>query len=251
MRCQRVQGIELWESERFGSLPGVRHFITGRSGGVSPPPFHWLNLGLGLGDDPRLVRINRRRLARALGTPLVIPRQVHGARVVEVAGPDEAPLADALATATPGLTLLVLVADCLPLLLCDPDRPAVAVVHAGWRGTLRGIAGRAVRFMAERFGSRPERMHALLGPALGPCHLELPPELVGRFPPGARRGRRHLDLWKANREQLLEAGLREERVEALRVCTYCHQDRFYSHRASGGRTGRFAAGISLDPGARM
>jgi len=205
---------------------------------------------------------------------LVAVAQVHGADVIRVdarhAGQGARPesrrpgSADALITDTPGLPLATLHADCLPIIFVDPDRPAVGVAHAGWRGTVVGIAGATVRAMAEAFGSRPEQLLAALGPAIGPCCYEVGEEVVQAWRAGigegddldsragpaviAQNGRRHFDLWAANVHVLRRAGLRAERIEAGAVCTRCGGDAWFSHRGQGPSTGRFAAIISLADG---
>lgn len=164
--------------------------------------------------------------------------------------------ADALVSDTAGLCPMVLVADCVPLLLWDPRRPAVGVAHAGWRGTVAGIAGRTVAAMAGHFGSRPAELWAFVGPSIGPEDFEVGPEVAAAFRAAfGRRARRllragrgdrsYVDLWEANVAQLREAGLARERIALSGISTARATDRFYSHRAEGGPTGRFAAGILL------
>ncbi|MBX6342945.1 MAG: peptidoglycan editing factor PgeF, partial [Thermomicrobiaceae bacterium] len=191
---------------------------------------------------------------------------VHGAavRVVEPGDAgrgahsfaDAIPGTDALVTATPGLPIAVFCADCVPILLYDPRHRVVAAVHAGWRGTVANVAGRAVATMRERFGTQPIELLAGIGPSIGPCCYEVGEEVESAWAAAGvdhdgvalRRESASLrfDLWRANALALQAAGVREERIEIAAVCTACHVDRFFSHRAERGRTGRFAAIIAVD-----
>ncbi|MBO8142750.1 MAG: peptidoglycan editing factor PgeF [Firmicutes bacterium] len=256
-------GVTVWQVAAWADL-GIRHGFTDRRGGVSLSPYDSLNLGFHVGDDPARVRENRRRACEALGVSpgsLVVAQQVHGARVAVVTREDAGrgaeepagavPGADALITADAGPVLAGLYADCVPVLLFDPKTPAAGLVHAGWRGTAQVIAARAVEAMREAFGTRPEDCLAAIGPSIGPCCYEVGSEVADRFGPSARRyfmrkgGRWHLDLWQANREALEAAGLPAAAIWTAQVCTCCRSDLFFSHRGSGGRTGRMAALIGL------
>jgi YfiH family protein len=161
-------------------------------------------------------------------------------------------------TDAPGVTLLTLHADCQPILLVDPDRPAVAAVHAGWRGTVANIAGVAVAAMREAYGSRPERLLAWLGPALGPCCHETGPEVTAMWremaaslgidpePAITRPGPRdHFDVPEANRRLLLAAGLTAGHIDVSPECTRCDTERWFSHRGHGAGAGREGAFIAI------
>jgi YfiH family protein len=243
---------------------GFPHAFTTRQGGMSTGPFASLNLGRGVEDAAAVVRANREMVVRSLGLD---PRrhveadQVHGA-VVAVVGEGDAgrsvPDADGLASADPGTVLAVHAADCVTILLADPRTRTVAAAHAGWRGTAAGIAGEAVRVLAGRFGTHPEDLLAALGPSIGPCHYEVDEPVCAAFrrwswwetvmvPNG--RDRWQLDLQSANRRQLMDEGVRAERIEVLDLCTYHHPDLFYSHRRDR-VTGRMAA-IAGVPGSDM
>ena len=183
-------------------------------------------------------------------------RQVHGPRIVEAADtlPDDDDGADGVVTGDPSLLLTVRVADCVPLLIADTKIGAVGAVHAGWRGTLAGIAVRAVERMTALFGSRPANLVTALGPSIGPCCYEVGPDMRGRFVRAgwAERsvdewfgtaGPPHLDLWRANRDQLIAAGVPGPAVLVPRLCTACHPEWFYSYRREAERTGRMFAFI--------
>jgi hypothetical protein len=225
---------------------------------VSVPPFDSLNVSYSSVDDRAAVRKNRARCASTLGlvsTQIVCAGLVHGTATALVesgsgtALPDGSRViedVDILITATPGIGLLVTAADCLQVLLYDPDTPAIGIAHAGWRGLAGSVLTVAVRAMVDQFGSRPARLQAGIGPGLGPCCArfsdpvrELPPW----FAPYIHD--RHVDLWAAARDQLAAAGLRRAGIVQHAVCTVCERHRFFSHRGDQGRTGRFAAIVAL------
>lgn len=231
-----------------------------RRGGVSPHPWAGLNLSGTVGDDPQSVRENRRRALTALDRdPYSIYDvwQVHGVHVTiaEAPRPPEIPhpQADAILTDKPGVTLLMRFADCVPVLLHDPVRKVVGIAHAGWMGTVRGAARAAVEAMQTRFGSRPNDIQAAIGPSIGPDHYRIGPDVVAQVRQAfgvdapdlleVRDGSTYFDLWTANRLVLEGAGV--EQVEVAGLCTACHTDDWFSHRAERGRTGRFGAIIAL------
>ncbi|NTX03636.1 peptidoglycan editing factor PgeF [Myxococcus sp. CA040A] len=236
------------------SLLPVPHGFATRAGGVSEGPFASLNLGFSTGDDRAKVEENLRRLATAAGAPLgALSRvsQVHGDRVLEVRveeggdtlRPPEGE-ADGLWTEVPETWVAVGTADCVPVLLVDPDGRRVAAVHSGWRGTDADISARAVEALVAR-GARPERLLAAVGPAIQRCCYEVSAELGQRFTTrfgsevvAEEGGRIRLDLSRAVRLTLLGAGLRSAHVDVLQACTACEPSRFFSHRRDAGRTGR-------------
>jgi len=236
------------------TLPAVRprRVVTDRRGGVSAPPYDSFNLGGHVGDDPAAVSANRGRVARELGVAedrLVWMTQVHGTGVAVVDGPQAGPVpdVDALVTATPGLVLCVLVADCVPVLLTDPAAGVVAAVHAGREGVRQGVVPAALAAMA-RLGARPENVTALLGPAVcGACY-EVPAAMraeVARVTPAAavrtRKGTPGLELRAGLDELLRKAGVPE--VVHDPRCTV-EDRRLFSHRRDG-VTGRQAGLVWL------
>ena len=183
-------------------------------------------------------------------------RQVHGSEIQAV---DETPLTlpvcDGLATNRKGLALTVHTADCVPLVLWDEDRGAVAAVHAGWRGTLAGVSRSAAAFLATKFGSRPESIHVAMGPSIGACCYEVGEDVVrafdenvscGRdlFSPGPY-GKSHLNLIEANSRQLTTYGVPREQIYASGMCTSCDNGRFYSYRKEGKGVGRLMGVIGV------
>jgi YfiH family protein len=233
----------------------VPHGFATRLGGVSEGPYASLNLGFSVGDERERVEENLRRMAEVAGAPLdTLHRlnQVHGDRVLEASGGGEGTgglrpaegEADALWTARPGHWVAVGTADCVPVLLVDPDGHRVAAVHSGWRGTEAHICARAVEALVAR-GSRPERLLAAVGPSIRRCCYVVSEELAARFSARfgaevvAREGAEpRLDLARAVRDTLLGVGLAPAHVEVLPQCTSCDEGRFFSHRRDSGLTGR-------------
>lgn len=187
----------------------------------------------------------RRRVGKALERSghLLVLAQVHGA-VVREAPWEGRPEGDAAIARAPGFILGIETADCLPALLVDPRRRAVAAAHAGWRGTAAGVTRRAAEALLSA-GSRVADLVAALGPAIGPCCYEVGGELRDAFGPGAEaffragaRGRPHFDLRSANERQLREAGLAADRIHHVADCTRCRPDLYHSYRRDGPGTGR-------------
>ncbi len=243
---------------------GVVHGVFTRRGGVSPRPWASLNMGSTVGDDWGRVQFNIRRAFGALGLSVASRYDawlVHGRDAVVAAqprpvnSPAPPPKADIILTANPAVTLVMRYADCAPILLYDPRRQAIALAHAGWRGTVLGTAAAAVEAMQQAFGSRPADLLAAIGPAIGPDHYEVGDEVVAQVREAfgeqaeallPRYGeRRHVDLWQANRLQLERAGVPADHIEIAEICTACHTEDWYSHRAEQGKTGRFGALIAL------
>jgi purine-nucleoside/S-methyl-5'-thioadenosine phosphorylase / adenosine deaminase len=221
----------------LASVPGLVHGFEQRS---SPPA-------------QETPGETRSRVARALADrgQLLVMRQVHGATVIEAPW-DATPEADAALALAPRLILGVQTADCLPLLFVDPRRRAVAVAHAGWRGTAALVARRALEALAAR-GSRPDEVLVALGPGIGACCYEVGDELRAAFGAGGeafflpgRNGRPHLDVRAANVRQLLDAGARPERLFHVPDCTRCLGDRYHSYRRDGKGAGRMISFVGFE-----
>lgn len=207
--------------------PGpYRVAFTTREGGVSGGPYRSLNLGA-RGDDPRAIDENRRLACAELGLDpgaLALNRQQHST-IVTRARPGLRGVGDGLFSDEPGLPLLALAADCVPVAIVSTvGPPALAVVHAGWRGLAAGILAAAVAALAAT------ETAAIVGPAIGPCCYEVGPEVSERFDPELTQEGR-LDLWEAAARLLGAAGV--ARVDRVGLCTRCHPELFFSHRRSG------------------
>lgn len=258
MPFQEQTGLRFLQLESL-SAAEVDHGIFTRRGGVSQGPWASLNVGLTVGDEQERVLENRRRLLRGLGRSpgsTYDVWQVHSAEIHHALEPRHGPpypKADGIVTANPQVTLFLRFADCLPILLYDPDQPAIGLVHAGWKGTVRGAAKAGVEAMTKSFGSRPERILACLGPCIQQHHYPVGSEVVTALRASlgeaaeahleANNGQVHLDLRSANAWLLRSAGVHQ--IEASELCTACDLRDWYSHRGEGERTGRFGAAIGL------
>jgi YfiH family protein len=274
-------GLQILQLAPFRGLAWLVHGFSTRTGGISVlDGKKVLNLSYMEWDKKENVAENRRRFQAAMGAKeftLVPMKQIHS-DVIQLlrAAPALACKGDASVTNRPGLLLAVQTADCVPILLVDPKERAVAAIHAGWRGTLGRIAEKTVGRMRLEFGSRPRDLLAALGPSIGPCCYEVGAELVPKFtaqfadggeyfdeprsgeepnplqwlnmaPPGHQPPPRNvrLDLRKANRSQLLTAGLRTQNIFVSSLCTGCRPDLFFSYRKEGAQSGRLMAVIGI------
>jgi len=265
-------------------LEWVRHGFSLRRGGSSATPAQSLNLGFTPTDSNEAVEANRRRFFRALGVDrfaLADLQQVHSARaysatragggVAYVSADPAAPAptslpvqvgprpeADILVTNEAEVLLAVRTADCLPILVADSDRRAVAAVHAGWRGTLDGVAEAAIAAMGRAFGSSPRSLVAALGPSIRCCCYEVGPEVEDAFRKrwpesgaffhrSSPNARARLDLVAANLAQLHRSGVPSSQIHVAEFCTACRTDLFFSYRKEGAWTGRMMAVIGIKP----
>lgn len=228
----------------------VRACVSTRSGGISLPPYYSLNLGDHVGDNPQAVAANRAYLRHRLGCHPAWLQQIHGIDVVYTC-PNQTLTADGQWTDQPGIAATVLTADCLPLLFCNRQGTRVAAAHAGWRGLAGGIIEATVTAM----GGSGKNLLAWLGPAIGPLHFEVGPEVrqvfTQRFALAARAftPSKHPDKWLADLYQLARLYLAACDVTAVSgggFCTFTDTQRFYSFRRSN-CTGRFASLVWLTP----
>ena len=249
--------------------PEVAHFVTTRHGGVSEGTYGSFNCSPYTKDSCINVNCNQNKLFQITGhqiKELVIPEQKHGSASLVV---DESFFKeslevrrtllrgiDALITNVPGYCVCVTTADCVPVLLYDRRLQVVAAVHAGWRGTVLRIAGKTVRILMDEYGADPRLMKAGIAPSIGPEAFEVGEEVVDAFREAgfemscilkrdADTGKAHIDLWEANRLQLLTEGLSAGNIELAGICTYAHPDEFFSARRLGIKSGRILSGIFL------
>jgi YfiH family protein len=298
----REQGLRILQVPAFAKIPWLVHGFSTREGGVSPLllvaaqhaalqlaqarsakrtiPEKVLNLGFTAWDARKNVLENRRRFQSAMYAEsfAMLPlKQFHSDLVRQFASaPTNPEHADAAVTNQPGLLLAVQTADCVPILLVDPEKRAVAAIHAGWRGTLRRIVAKTVGHLRMHFGSQPRDLLAAIGPAIGACCYEVGTEIAADFlsqfadapdffdefrtgdepnpiqwlnqmPPGHQPAPRNvlLDLHKANASQLREAGLNEKNIFISNLCTACRPDLLFSYRKQGAQSGRLLAAIGI------
>ena len=238
----------------------VTQAVFTRRGGVSPAPWHSLNLGGSVGDDPAHVAANRIRVFQAMGCKPESIHDVwlvHGTDIVYADAPrpldQPSAKADIIFTDNPNVSLFMRFGDCVPILFHDPKKKVIGIAHAGWMGTLRGVVGAAVEGMRSHYGSTPKDIVAGIGPSIGVDHYEVGAEVVAQFREKfgteadqmlqTRNGSAYLDLWASNSMQLQKAGV--DQIQVSGVCTACHLDDWFSHRAEKGKTGRFGALMAL------
>jgi YfiH family protein len=280
---KNILGLKILQVPAFSKLPWLLHAFSTRPGGVSDLNGEKvLNLGFTDWDSRENVLENLRRFQSAAGAPdlsLIALKQIHS-DVIHLF--DSAPSApcrgDASITNRPGLLLAIQTADCVPILLVDPKKRAIAAIHAGWRGTLARIAAKTIGALQMQFGTNPRDLLAAIGPSIGPCCYEVGTEVATQFlsqfpdaptyfdefrtgdepnpiqwlnmmPPGHQPPPKGvlLDLRKANRSQLLVAGLRLQNIHTIELCTACRPDLLFSYRKQGPASGRLMSVIALRP----
>jgi hypothetical protein len=247
---------------RFASLEdhGIYHALFTRHGGFSPTPWHSLNFGASVGDDLHRVIQNRETALKSLHirpNSVFDVYQVHSTIIVKTnkpLDPNEAHFkADAIITNQPGVTLMMRFADCVPILLFDPVNRAIAIIHAGWIGTVDKIARKSVLEMVANYGTNPKDIIAAIGPSIGPDHYSVGKDVIDRvkasFGEKAKQvivyhqNKSIFDLWKANQIVLADVGVRN--IEISEICTCCNLGDWYSHRGEFGTTGRFGVIFGL------
>ena len=232
---------------------GLLHGFMGRRGGNSVGPYAGLNVSYRVGDDNQVVSQNVcdvKHLAGIHDGKIVTMKQVHGDQIVEVKDKTlkEAGEADAMVTAGTGIHLGVLTADCVPILILAPKHKLVAAVHAGWRGTLMGIAAKMVRRFNDDYGVSADEIEAAFGPSIGACCYEVKDDVKGPLREKwgrlaeeniqIRDGKSFVDLRKLNRAILESAGVLSKQLFQIGPCTYCESDEFFSYRREKKETGR-------------
>jgi YfiH family protein len=280
---RQVQGIHILQVPALAKLPWLVHGFSTRPGGASLLNGEKvLNLGFTEWDSKENVLENRRRFQSVLGASdlkLISLKQIHS-DVIHLfdAAPAKPRRGDASVTNRPSLLLGVQTADCVPILLVDPKKRAVAAVHAGWRGTLQRLVVKAIGQMQMQFKTNPADLLAAIGPAIGGCCYEVGTEIatqfqsqfaeapqwfaefrtgdepnpiqwLNRMPPGHQPPPKNvlLDLRKANRAQLLGAGLRAPNIFVSDLCTVCRRDLLFSYRKEGRQSGRLMSAIAIRP----
>jgi len=261
-------GLPLLQFSHLARYERMVHAVTTRQGGVSEGPFASLNLGINIGDDFERVYLNRKKVLSALGWEsalMVTSVQVHGNEVVvvdkalttrEASGREKTLCGvDGLITKEKGILLTIKVADCFPVFLYDPERHAIGLLHAGWRGTAQSIIRRGLKGMADAYGTEPKNLQAGIGPGIGQCCYHVGREvreafghdsaLDTCFSESCQRTSSQFDLRKAICQELVGCGVKKEKISIATECTSCSQELFFSHRRDKGRTGRMMAVIGL------
>jgi YfiH family protein len=265
----QIKSLSVNYFELFSNHSNLVHFISTRLGGYSLPPYASLNLAFHVKDNPQTVLKNRELLAATLAIPLlnfVTAQQVHQANVAIITESMRGngsidfetaiPATDAMVTNIPNICLMILTADCVPILLYDPKRKVIGIAHAGWKGTVKFIAQKMVKAMQDNFSCSPSDILVGIGPSIGPGCYEIGanviiefermmPDKIDMILKKNPNDKRYLNLWASNSLQLSQIGIPEKNIEIAEICTRCHADKFYSARNDGIHTGRFGSGIML------
>jgi len=249
--------IEYLQSSLLADCDFLTHAFCTRRGGVSQDDYESLNMSFKEGDEDNHVLQNWGRLAAAFNIPLeqfLVVNQVHkdDIFIVKPYGGYFSSRAeldyDAIMTDRANLAICVKTADCVPVFIVDRVKKVIAVVHAGWRGSALGISAKAVRLLQDNYGSSPQDILAAIGPSIGQCCYQVDEAVADNFLQqrdnenflfaAKKVGKWMLDLAEANRRQIFNCGIPEENIDIFDLCTVCNQDKFFSHRGSGGITGR-------------
>jgi hypothetical protein len=242
--------LHLITSEKLSGYSSVHFAMSTRVGGISPEPLG-MNLSYRVGDEASNVVENRRRFFDSLGmnvSDCAIPHQCHSGNIQIVSRSGEYDACDGLITEVVGLPLVVTVADCLPVVLFEPVKRVIGLVHAGWRGTMQGITAEAVGLMVKQCGAVASEMVAYLGPSARVCCYEVGGAVAQLFSLDEieqRNDRLYLDLKKSNLGQLIGCGMKEDNIEISPFCTICNPQFFHSHRRDRTHSGRMMAVVSL------
>ena len=269
MRVNTREGVTYLTYPEFDKLPGFVHAFSTRLGGVSEGIYSSMNLSFTRGDKEEAVKENYKRIADAAGfdmNDIVTSDQTHTANVRLVTEKDRGngitkprPYTDVdgMITNVPGLVLATFYADCVPLYFIDPVHRAIGLSHSGWRGTVAKIGAVTVRRMQEEFGSEPSEIYAAVGPSICQDCYEVSADVAEQFQEmfpedewnaimiQKSNEKYQLDLWEINRRILLSAGILPEHLAVAGLCTSCHKDLLFSHRATGGRRGNLCAFLGL------
>ncbi|MDM8521340.1 peptidoglycan editing factor PgeF [Anaerolineales bacterium HSG6] len=252
--------LPFYRIKTFDGYPYLKQVIFTRLGGISQTPFHSLNMSEAVGDTPATVEHNFELACQSLQiTPsqTVSCHLIHKSDILTIDNTNQQRMmgyADGLVTNEPNVYLAMRFADCTPLIFFDPTQKIIGLSHAGWRGTMQNIATETVRAMRQ-LGAKIKNIIAVIGPSIGPCCYEVGTEVLDAAGqtfqrPDALFDYRHgknqrpyFDMWQANQQLLIETGVRT--IIHTNLCTACNTDKFFSHRAENGRTGRFGVIIGL------
>jgi len=246
---ETLEKVEWLEFDLLSPYPHVSHAIFLRHGGVSKAPFSSLNLGLNVGDLSENVKTNREIVRKTLDLPkIVYAQQIHGTTICRIKqkNSDETPSADALYTTEKNIGLAITHADCQAAVFYDPVHEAIAIAHAGWKGTAFNLFARVVDTLHREIGTQAHNLIVCISPSLGPDHAEyknykheLPQDMWNfQIRPN------YFDFWAVSKKQLIGCGINEKNIEISQICTHCNQDDYFSYRRDK-ETGRHATVVAL------
>ncbi len=258
-----VKGVPYLSYPMLENTGIVNHGFSTRLGGVSTGHCATMNISTTRGDDPDAIKENKRRIAAAIGVKVedfTYTFQTHTTNVAAVEESDRGKQfmeTDGLVTNVPGICLVTFYADCVPLFFVDPAHRAIGLSHSGWKGTVHKMGKVTVERMREKFGTDPSQVVAAIGPSICQECYEVSEDVIEQFRENFRKelweelfyrkenGKYQLDLWRANRAVLMEAGIAGERIAVTNVCTHCNPDILFSHRSTGIDRGNLSAFLAL------
>lgn len=258
-----VKGVPYLSYPMLENTGIVMHGFSTRLGGVSTGHCATMNISTTRGDDPDAIKENKRRIAAAIGVKVedfTYTFQTHTTNVAAVEESDRGKQfmeTDGLVTNVPGICLVTFYADCVPLFFVDPVHRAIGLSHSGWKGTVHKMGKVTVERMREKFGTDPSQVVAAIGPSICQECYEVSEDVIEQFRENFRKelweelfyrkenGKYQLDLWRANRAVLMEAGIAGERIAVTNVCTHCNPDILFSHRSTGTDRGNLSAFLAL------
>lgn len=258
-----VNGVPYLSYPLLEETGAVKHGFSTKLGGVSTGSCATMNISTTRGDDPEAVAENRRRIGAAIGVrpeDMTYTHQTHTTNVAVVRAEDRGRRfleTDGMVTNVPGICLVTFYADCVPLFLVDPVKKAIGLSHSGWRGTVGKMGKVTVQALMREYGSRPEDIVAAIGPSICQDCYEVSEDVIDRFRDSfneavwpklfyrKENGKYQLDLWRANEEVFLEAGILRENLAVTNLCTHCNQEVLFSHRATGEKRGNLSAFLAL------
>ena len=260
---KEVAGVPFLSYPMFEETGIVNHGFSTRFGGVSKGCYATMNISTTRGDDPAAVAENCRRMAKALGVEVedfTYTQQTHTTNVVVVKAEDKGKRfaeTDGMITNVPGICLVTFYADCVPLYFVDPVKKVIGLSHSGWRGTVGKIGKMTVEKMTAEYDCDPKDILAAIGPSICQNCYEVSEDVIERFKENfdehlwqdlfyqKENGKYQLDLWEANHQIFLEAGIKEEHIAVTNVCTHCNPEVLFSHRTTGNARGNVSAFLAL------
>ena len=258
-----VHGVPFLSYPLLENTKVVNHGFSTRLGGVSTGHCATMNISTTRGDDPLAIAENKRRIAAAIGVDvdsMTFTHQTHTTNVAVVKEADRGSRfmeTDGMITNVPGICLVTFYADCVPLYFVDPVKKAIGMSHSGWRGTVGKIGKITVEKMVKEYGSNPADIVAAIGPSICQDCYEVSEDVIDEFRKNfhesvwkdlfyqKENGKYQLNLWRANEEVFLEAGIKKENIAVTNVCTHCNPDILFSHRTSGFNRGNLSAFLAL------
>lgn len=265
MSVKTLKGISLFRFGNLSSFADIDHFVSHKKENVNEKTPSFFNMSYAVGRPENEVNNNRQKLYNALDIKpdnLIFPSQTHSSEVKIVDSgiidnlPGSLAKTDAIITNQKDWYIAVLVADCVPVLIYEPQRKVVAAIHSGWRGTVNAISSKTVALMTKAFSCKPENMFVGIGPSISAEKYQVRDDVINEV---CRNFSYHnelltydkqnkcayFDMWQAIRKQLCETGIKDCNIETAEICTFSNSDLFFSARNPNGSQGRFAAGISL------